>query len=113
VASLSSEEQLDDDPGSLPLALIVRERRAECRGGTPHSEKIEVFAVYGIENTVAEKVADEGLDAAIRVYSFSTEEDVAEFLRALDLIQHWGKAICRLVKNGACPAQEEMRGAPA
>jgi hypothetical protein len=105
-------EQQEEDPASLPFGLIVRERPAECRGGTPHSEKIEVFAVYGLEETVVEKVRDEGLDAAIRVYSFSTEEDVAEFLRGLELLWHWGKAICRLVKKAACPAQEELRGTP-
>jgi hypothetical protein len=93
-ASLSSEKPRDDDPGSS-CALIVRERPTACRGGTPHSGKIEVFAVYGFEKSVAEKVAKGGPDAAIFVYSFSTEEDVAEFLRALELIQNWNRALIR------------------
>src|SRR5262249_28241206 len=106
-------EQPDEDPEPWPDGLVVMDRPAAWRGGAPDAGEIEVFAVYGWEGTIQETVEDEGLDAAVHAYTFSTMDDVPEVRRALVTLQHWRKAMCLVGIKLGCPAQEETQGAPA
>jgi hypothetical protein len=96
------------DPPSLVVA-----RTPPFGGGAPTPEKIKVYAVHGQDQTVRENVKDDGVDGAINSYEFSTEEDVAEFLRALEFLQPWGKTTpCRTMEE-ALELQAELQGEPA
>src|SRR5262249_26118083 len=90
----STAKQLPAGPGSAHVQLVVRERPVACRGAAPAPGKIRVFAVYGEDQTVRETFEDGGLDEAVKGYAFSTGEDLAEFLRALEFLQPWGKTSC-------------------
>src|SRR5262245_32504591 len=98
---------------SSPVQMVVRERPAACRGGAPAPGKIKVFAVFGEDQTVLETFEDGGLDEAVKSYAFSTEEDLAEFLRALEFLRPWGEASCYRKLEDAVEDQEDMRGTPA
>jgi len=109
----STVEQLPTGAGSVHVQLVVRERPVACPGAAPAPEKIRVFAVYGEDQTVQEMFEDGGLEEAIKSYAFSSEEDLAEYLRALEFLQPWGQTSCYRKLEGAVADLEKLRGTPA
>jgi len=112
LARSATGEQQHTGPESCPRA-VVRERPPQCRGGASTSEGIMVIAVYGEDQTVASTVKHMGMGEAIKRYVFSTEEDPAEFLRALEYLLPWGEASCHPTMEDAAALQEYLRGTPA
>ena len=68
----------------VPPQLLV-----DAAGETHAPEKKRLFVVFGLDDRVAMEVEWDGAGAVIHEYSFSTEQDAREFLRALRYSLGW------------------------
>jgi hypothetical protein len=82
-------DQPRNRPSACPGGTAAAERTVTRRRGTHTAEQHEVLVVYGEDDTVRGKVEGRGMDAAIHSYPFSTEQDAAEFERALENHHRW------------------------
>jgi hypothetical protein len=85
------------------------ERTVTCRRGTHTAEQHEVHVVYGEDDTVQEKVEEGGMDAAIHTYQYSTEQDAAEFERALENHHGWWENDTFRTREEAVECLQEYR----
>jgi len=69
-------------------------RTVTCRRGTRTAGQNQVHVVYGEDETVKDEVEEVGVGAIIHTYEYSTEQDVAEFERALENHAGWWENDC-------------------
>jgi hypothetical protein len=67
------------------------------KGETNVKENVKVYVIYGTERTVAEYVEHDFMGDVIFVYEFSSEEDPAVFVSALDDAMGWDE--CRTFRT--------------